>query len=409
VKNAYFLFALFLIAITGCKKDKLTTDINSIQLGNAAGSVTFEIKSNIAWTIDVDVDWLSANPSSGVNDALISLGYTENKAYTTREAVVTINGGKNLQTLQVTQDAANGFQINWEQKADMPTARSFAATNACVIDGDIYIIGGVGLNGEVLDAVEAYNPVSDIWSSKASLLKARWGHTADVVDGKIYVMGGSHSTLGEASADMEVYDPGTDSWNSVGIMPSARIGFGSCVVNGKIYVMGGRIAEPGGHLLTTMDRYDPSANQWTPLQSMPIKKAYFSVTAIDRTIYAISGMLNGGAGAATDSVIIYDIDRDSWSSGSNLHQGRWGIVTCRADSLILCVGGYIGPTSTGQKTVEIIYTNSDVILESSEMIFAKSLSSICSYNGKIYVFGGANATPAIYGASSNVEAGSIFQ
>ena len=99
---------------------------------------------------------------SGNDDALVSLIYSGNTEFTSRNAVVTIKGGNSGQSIvTVTQDAAKGYEINWEQKADMPTARNFTSPNACLIDGIIYMMGGGSGDGGVQDVVEAYDPISD--------------------------------------------------------------------------------------------------------------------------------------------------------------------------------------------------------------------------------------------------------
>lgn len=39
--------------------------------------------------------------------------------------------------------------------------------------------------------VEVYDPATDTWTRKADMSTRRWAPAADVVDGKIYVFGGS--------------------------------------------------------------------------------------------------------------------------------------------------------------------------------------------------------------------------
>jgi len=80
----------------------------------------------------------------------------------------------------------------WTTRASMPTARAQAAV-VLAPDGLIYVIGGYDSASEStgLTSVQAYNPTTNTWSTKASLPNATRGATATVgLDGKIYVFGG---------------------------------------------------------------------------------------------------------------------------------------------------------------------------------------------------------------------------
>jgi N-acetylneuraminic acid mutarotase len=74
----------------------------------------------------------------------------------------------------------------------MPTARTALA--AAVVDGIIYVIGGGTVLGNpgAFNVVEAYDPVTDIWTRKddLDLPSKKAALSASVVNGKIYVFGG---------------------------------------------------------------------------------------------------------------------------------------------------------------------------------------------------------------------------
>ena len=125
----------------------------------------------------------------------------------------------------------------WKTATPMPTPR--VGHSACVVDGKIYAIGGAGHAGDRgLQRVEAYDPVTDTWTSKASMPTARYGPSASVVDGKIYAIGGS-SGWDFTFSTVEMYDPATDTWTTKADMPTPRGVLSTCVVKGKIYAIGG--------------------------------------------------------------------------------------------------------------------------------------------------------------------------
>ena len=73
----------------------------------------------------------------------------------------------------------------WTEKTPLLVPR-FAHT-APVVNGKIYVIGGA--NGNIFSFVDEYNPKADRWRKKADAPGARARSTASVVDGKIYVIG----------------------------------------------------------------------------------------------------------------------------------------------------------------------------------------------------------------------------
>ena len=126
----------------------------------------------------------------------------------------------------------------WTRKADMPTARAVHATG--VVDGKIYVIGG-GDRNKVLSSVEEYNPLTNTWTKRADMPTARMFLTASAVNGKIYAIGGVANRIAPwiPISTVEEYDPSTDTWTRKTDTPMPR-GFHSAgVVNGKIYVIGG--------------------------------------------------------------------------------------------------------------------------------------------------------------------------
>jgi hypothetical protein len=86
---------------------------------------------------------------------------------------------------------------------DLPTPRAAAAV--ALFDGKILVIGGEG-NGQAYDTVEALDPLTDNWSTLASLNHARHG-TQGIVSGQgVYVTAGSPNQGGGNQKNMEVYN-----------------------------------------------------------------------------------------------------------------------------------------------------------------------------------------------------------
>lgn len=78
----------------------------------------------------------------------------------------------------------------------------------------LYVIGGQHSSdiktSEILDTNEAFDPITDTWTSKNSMPTARHHTASAAVDGKIYVIGGravANSSMINLDNN-EVYDPG---------------------------------------------------------------------------------------------------------------------------------------------------------------------------------------------------------
>ncbi|WP_430928321.1 chondroitinase-B domain-containing protein [Polaribacter marinivivus] len=85
--------------------DHLTTSVTSVDFNIESGSKTFDIVSNIDWSISENSDWLSVNTTNGSNNATIEVTVTENTTGASRSATLTIseNNGDLNRTVIVNQ------------------------------------------------------------------------------------------------------------------------------------------------------------------------------------------------------------------------------------------------------------------------------------------------------------------
>ena len=202
----------------------------------------------------------------------------------------------------------------WIQRADMPTPR-MAPT--CVVDGKIYAIGGSATinfkEGKPtrLKTVEVYDPVTDTWAKARNMNHVRAGAAVSVVNGKIYAMGGvgwpqlpNHP--GPFLSSVEVFDPKTNRWTDVADMPTPKSLHTASVVDGKIYVIGGGFRGKGPYLyLPTIEISDPKTDHWTQAPDMPTGKDGHGAQPIDRQIYILGGN-SGGNEDPLVNVEVYD-------------------------------------------------------------------------------------------------------
>ena len=177
----------------------------------------------------------------------------------------------------------------WTRKADMPTKRAYLCT--CVVDGKIYAIGGRAAEDPPdpgPSALEVYNPVTDTWIKKPDMPIRRAMAAACVVDGRIFVIGGViEDSHGTPLKTVDEYDPMTDTWTRKADIPTARVWHSASVVGSRIYVLGG--APYGGPVLSAVEEYDSSVDIWKPKSDMLTGRGMLSASTINGKIYALGG------------------------------------------------------------------------------------------------------------------------
>jgi hypothetical protein len=161
----------------------------------------------------------------------------------------------------------------------MPTPR--IGLTASVVDGKIYLIGGISEDCSLLNTTEVYNPENDTWTTKAPMPIATEQCTSAVVDNKIYVIGG-----GGAGDKNQMYDPQTDSWVYRTSPPFALTGTASTtsgeIAPERIYVFSwGRANEI----------YYAQNDSWTLGAPVPTSREGFGVANVDDQFYIIGGIV----------------------------------------------------------------------------------------------------------------------
>lgn len=189
----------------------------------------------------------------------------------------------------------------WEVISELPTHRRDFAT--AVVNGKIYLIGGTLFENEDgpfgLSVVEVYDPNLNSWKRIADMPTARTSPEMAVVDGKIYVMGG-YSGIDrklvniKPSTVVEVYNPRTDTWSRKQDTSLPRFQFGIGTVDGKIYAIGGYLhpwdRKPGAPgRIDLVEVYDPATDMWIKRAKMPTQRDGFGVGVVNNRIYAIGG------------------------------------------------------------------------------------------------------------------------
>ena len=264
--------------------------------------------------------------------------------------IYAIGGGPYEAVVLGTVEMYDPVTETWTQKTDMPTARYGLST--AVVNGKIYAIGGRHFNygdtPEEMSTVEMYDPVTDTWTRKTDMPTARHGLSTAVVDGKIYAIGGTQGIPNRQMTmlkTVEAYDPVTDVWMEKASLLSPRAQLATSVVNGKIYAIGGwRIGHPllkrrqfGFATLPAVEVYDPVTDTWAKKPNMSIPRAGLSTSVVNGRIYAIGGYLVDNALLPT--VEAYDPMSDTWDRTADIQIPRSAHTSNAVNGQIYIIGG----------------------------------------------------------------------
>lgn len=236
----------------------------------------------------------------------------------------------------------------WEKDAPNSLAISFTSV---AYQNKIYVLGGYINSGTKL-----YNPANDSWEN----LFDTWGFgepasvgvgtVANVVDDKIYVIGGKiilnpfREYANPVLDTTLVFYPSNATWNRLAPIPVATTGYASAVVDGKIYIIGG--ANHENDRLNLVQIFDPKTNTWS--QGTPIPTAIRGAVAVATTglfapkrIYVFGGEYPAVEYhySATNLTQVFDPQTDNWSVAASMPTARASLVAVNINDTLYAIGG----------------------------------------------------------------------
>ena len=224
----------------------------------------------------------------------------------------------------------------WTTFASMPTPRSNFIIVEC--QGKIYCMGGITANDGTVTAppippplpptstvsgtasndgpvntpvpplfrqinvVEVYDPVTNMWESKAPLPNYVDGIQSQVVNGQIFII--------TPNGELYMYNPIIDKWSNRASLSIKEELLQTHVVNEQLFVI----------TKSALCMYDPVTDTWTNKTSMPTSMTYaFSVVMDNKIIvgdlFNISEIIFGNMYRAQMRANIYDPITDVWQVG----------------------------------------------------------------------------------------------
>lgn len=214
-----------------------------------------------------------------------------------------------------------------------------ANIGAGVIDGRVYVPGGSTAGGGVSDVLEIYDPASDAWSSGPKLPRPLTAYASAVWNGKLYLMGGWDGS--SYRRETLIFDPAKGTWEDGPALPSARAFAGAAVLKDIIYVVGGA---NGRSELADMLALNPRTDsgrpaEWTAKAPLKEPRSGLAVAAVGNQVFALGG--SRGDGETFNEQ--YDIRLDAWSRLGTPMAGAWrNLAAAALNNKVHAAGGWSG-------------------------------------------------------------------
>ena len=273
------------------------------------------------------------------------------------------------------------YAESWDIKAPYPSTPNTELFGD-VINGKIYVLGGEA------PRLDVYDPATNTWDTTraAPPVGARYA-SAVALNGKLYRIGGT--TLGGPNSSLrrlDVYDPATNTWDTTRTaMPTARYQMAAAAIAGKIYVVGGT---DGSSTLNTLEVYDPATNQWTARAGVPTARYSHIAVGINGKLYVTGGANNLGN---INTLEIYDPATNTWdTTKASMPIARNAMAAAVLDGKLYTLGGRI--TLLGEKKMEVYDPGANQWTTKLDLPTAHQNFMAGSVNGKIYAVAGLNNT-----------------
>ena len=178
------------------------------------------------------------------------------------DSLVVTGGWNDTGTLSSTEhcnDPTDKWQLG-------PNLRQKRCGNALVRCNDsLFTLGGFS-EGTCLSSIERLDSFGGEWENVAHMSIPRNELAAVSLDGYIYAIGGRRDgNLKSAQNTVERFDPNLNKWSYVCSMKHGRCCHSACVLKGKIFVIGGK--DTYENVIKEIEIYDPKKNKWSVLRS----------------------------------------------------------------------------------------------------------------------------------------------
>jgi N-acetylneuraminic acid mutarotase len=221
---------------------------------------------------------------------------------------------------------------------------------------------------------------------------ATQGHTADAVEGKLYLFGGTD----EAISKVQIYDSALNSWSLGADMPFAATNSAATRIGDWIYVSGGKTASIHTNAFA---RYSISNGNWEPLPPLPMAVVDAAAASDGNRLFLFGGHHEQGS---SDVVQAYDPASETWSISTNPTAGLAALPQprSRAGRAIFLGGefyliGGVGADGTPIATMDVYNPITSTWRQEGNQPLPRAGSWPATIADRIYLVGGVHASGAL--------------
>jgi serine/threonine protein kinase len=250
-------------------------------------------------------------------------------------AIVSLSGSDEPQSERAT--TANSPPLRtasaWRGLPPMPTARQNMA--GTVLDGTIWVMGGLGKGSRGSPRVEGYDPVINGWKSGPDLPTRLHHEMAVTYRDEVVVIGGWIPEGSDPSAKVSdrVWVLRAGEWVGLPSLNQARAAAAAVVVGDRIVVVGG---QANNHLVDSTEVFD--GKRWRTGADIPTPREHLAAASDGKYVYAVGGraLSPDKNSAALDR---YDPATDRWQRLPDMPTARGGLGAAIAEGHLFAVGG----------------------------------------------------------------------
>ena len=357
--------------------DSTVAQVIASEIGGETQSFVWKVPLNFS-AVNVRLR-LSATDSEGNSSSAESANFEIRQRWKTEPKIPVMNwqfpmvsDGKNLFAMG---GIAQGSTVNtalrydsvsgaWVSLAAMPLAVS--GTEAVLLNGKIYVPGGVLESSLVITNLQLFDIASNSWSQKLEApIAAQWFALAtDADNAMIYRIGGSRRNVTAPISDVLIYDTKANSWEQLPEMPEPRYGHEAVFINGKILIAGGANRSGG---LTRCWQYDVKTGLWSQLAALNRARRFaasgLGSDASGRPIWFVFGGDDPNSSQPLADGEAYDIENNRWiqlDESFNFSAGKTSAATSIINSKLYVAGGANLPSNSQSYVVSDAVESIDI-------------------------------------------------
>jgi uncharacterized protein (DUF2147 family) len=237
-----------------------------------------------------------------------------------------------------------------------------------------------------------YAPRSGAIVSTGTPLKARFSHTATLLENDQVLIAGGMERNGVWLDSAEIYDPAKGRFFSAGRMLSRRAGaMAVLLANGQVLIAGG--TDGSGNSLRSTEIYDPENHRFTPGPDMLAPRAHGIAVRLKGGKVLIAGGCSKGDDDRLASAELYDPASKTftWTGSMHTPRGAFNAVALR-DGRVLVTGGMSSgelPDVTVEASAEIYDPDSGRFMPTGPMSVPRFKHGMALLkDGRVMVVGG---------------------